>query len=207
MSKFFLAGVKFFMWSIGAVVAIPVAVLMLLNVGRPTLEHIPIVTCTVTWLDPELKQVAAPFSGCPKHFDAVRTMGNAKIVEIDKRVYFMREKNVDDFGDNCMIGAACFPHLSWPHRWQTLELIVLRGPVNFSKLRAFLGGDYLSDGKAKYYQWHRIQDVDPPLDMARLVRVPGGTYVTDGHWVLDGEQLFPVGAAGFEPANAAVQGH
>ncbi|MES2300119.1 MAG: DKNYY domain-containing protein [Pseudomonadota bacterium] len=183
---------------IGTFVGIPLALLILLNTGRPMLERIPATTCSVEWLDQELNRTTGSFNFCPIDFGAVRTLDKEEYVELDGHVYRMRKSETNNFGGNCMVGVACFPHISWPHVWKTVQLIELPGPVDFSKLHAFLGGEYLSDGKAQYYQWYRIQDTDPPVNMSQLQRFEHTSYATDGRWVLHDNRVLNADPKSFE---------
>jgi len=94
-----------------------------------------------------------------------------------------------------MIGVTCIPIPQVRRTWQRIELIRLDGPVVFERLEAYMDGEYMSDGKAMFTDYKRVDATEFPIDPKRLRPLPCassepgtscGRYFTDGRYILTG---------------------
>jgi len=159
---------------------------------------LPRTSCFVNWLDSDLHRLDGPFSQCPKQLDE-RRIGLSNFARIGANVYRVgRDESVQPAGFPCLIGVACLPIPSGRRTWKKIELIRLDGPVVFERLKAYMDGEYMSDGNAMFNDYKRVDATDFPIDPTRLRRfpcfqsdpgVPCKAYITDGRYVFRGKAV------------------
>ena len=155
---------------------------------------VPIEDCNVYWRDKELNPIKGPTRSCKQPLDT-RDVGGKSYARIDSKIYRVFEQVQRD-SSHCMIGVACFPHFGPPKRWRTIELDPIDGTAEFEKLSAYLDGDYVSDGHNLIYNWQKVEDTSPPVNLSTLRRIDRLTvvptiYATDGKWVLYQDRVVP----------------
>ena len=176
-------------------VILPFIVLLVLILAAPLL---PSTSCFVNWLDSDLQRIEGPFTQCPKQLDE-RRIGLSNFARVGANVYRVdRLESVQPAGFPCMIGVACLPIPTGRRTWKRIELIRLDGPVAFERLKAYMNGEYMSDGNALFTDYKRVDATEFPIDPTRLRRLPcvcsdpgrsRGGYFTDGRYVLTGKTV------------------
>lgn len=181
---------KTVLWVIGGILLLSVLLL-----GTMVLPHS---SCITEWFDSNRDPIEGPFNQCPAKLKE-RQIGRLKLASIGGQVYRVDiAESRDPAGFPCMTGVACFPIPQGRRTWKRFSFIRLQGPIHFDSMQSYLDGTYIGDGRNLFYDFKRLEDLEPPIDASHLgilgcaPDIPAGlcsSTATDGRYVLDGEKV------------------
>lgn len=143
---------------------------------------VPEIVCTVEWMNSDLQPIAGPFHECNRSLDT-RRIGFSEYTKIDNDVY-----RVSRIHGGALPSRALRPRLS-----TRIALVKFDVPVEWGKLKDYIGGRFLSDGKIILnLEGKQVFSLVPALDINNLRPVPNAAlgsrresdYMTDGRWVV-----------------------